>query len=152
MLASCSADFTTRIWNLHGRDLDVPPYPDRFKRRAMGDHPQLSFNFPMGRADEGDAAVAILSGHGVGGHRAQVTGLSWHPTKLAIATCSVDHTVRVWGLPEMPPPERLEGLTPLGYRPALIATPLFATEAIHGSPVQCIEWYAKMVAGACVVC
>lgn len=140
MLASCSADYTTRIWTLFGRDLEVPPYPDRVRRRAKGDHPSLSFNYPMGRADEGDVAVAILSGQGVGGHKAQVTGMSWHPTKLAIATCSIDHTVRIWGLPEVPLAEFSEGKTPPGYHPRLIATPLFATDAIHGSSVKCVEW------------
>lgn len=73
MLASASADQTTRIWNIFGPDLDEPLNP--LPTTHPDDNVLLSHDFPMGRADEGEALVAILAGQGDGGHRAQVVGV-----------------------------------------------------------------------------
>ncbi|WVQ75114.1 hypothetical protein IAR50_004723 [Cryptococcus sp. DSM 104548] len=129
ILASASADRTTRIWNILGADLprNIPLN-------------QQSHNYPMADADEGTCVVAVIAGEGKGGHQSYVVHCEFHPSKRAIATCGMDYRVKIWALPPFPDPFPAPLPTPKGYRPKVLHLPIFSTSRIVPGFLDFVSW------------
>ncbi|ODO00736.1 hypothetical protein L198_03062 [Cryptococcus wingfieldii CBS 7118] len=129
ILASSSADRTTRVWNILGADA---PHNIPIE--------ELSQNYPMADADEGTCVVAVIAGEGKGGHQSYVVHCEFHPSKRAIATCGMDYKVKIWALPPFPDPYPMSLPTPRGYRPKVLHFPIFSTSRLVAGFLDWVGW------------
>ncbi|KAF8525052.1 hypothetical protein BU17DRAFT_41918 [Hysterangium stoloniferum] len=86
--------------------------------------------------------VALLTGGRSGGHEAAVLGADFHPSLPLIATCGMDHAVRIWHLgPVLFKKERFQWQGVLAvYRED---KPLFSSTTIHDARVLSVYWLSE---------
>jgi len=86
--------------------------------------------------------VVILTGGRSGGHEAAVLGADFHSSLPLIATCGMDHAVRIWHLgPALFKKERFQAQGVLDvYRED---KPLFSSTTIHDARVLSVYWLSQ---------
>ncbi|KZT58331.1 WD40 repeat-like protein [Calocera cornea HHB12733] len=139
IIASSSRDRSTRIYDLtlqQSFQITYAPLPDGMPNRG---------NFPMGGLPvtkkgeegvegEGPGKCIAVVGWYVKGHRDAIVGADFHPTLPLLATCGLDHAVRIWALPKLPIPKDKP------WEMAAVSDPLFGTRLLHSSPLDSIFW------------
>ncbi|KIP11382.1 hypothetical protein PHLGIDRAFT_473083 [Phlebiopsis gigantea 11061_1 CR5-6] len=146
MFLTTSRDLSTRLYNLQftaRREPNNPPWPPNKGGSLAGPAFGLHSSEPEG--DGAGRCVGVLVGNRSGGHQGAVYQAAWHPTSDLIATCGMDHTVKIWRMPVVD----MEKLKQNKEHLAREDKPLFSTDLIHKSRVIAVAWLSDDVLVSC---
>ncbi|EGO26397.1 hypothetical protein SERLADRAFT_463426 [Serpula lacrymans var. lacrymans S7.9] len=130
MVCTTSRDFTARIY-------DLTQSPDQGINHIPGSHKATDrlYGAPHGlRMVESEGkgigrCTVVLMGSESGGHASSVLGAAFHPSLPLIATCGLDHAVKIWRLP-----------LSVDEKQHREDRPVFSSSRIHKSRVLSVAW------------
>ncbi|KAF8516386.1 hypothetical protein JB92DRAFT_3142584 [Gautieria morchelliformis] len=136
LVFTTSRDCTIRIYDLRITDVARKEH-ESFQEQKPGNPFGLQIDNDGGECLLGKCIV-VLTGGRSGGHEAAVLGADFHASLPLIATCGMDHALRIWHLgPALFLKDRYLAQGPTFYKED---KPLFSSTMIHDARVISIHW------------
>eukprot|EP00736_Rhodelphis_marinus_P009496 Rmarinus@m.29269 len=82
--------------------------------------------------------VCVFGGHE--GHRGDILSLSLNQRGDQLASCGMDHTVKIWAVDY-----KLKSPVAPAFRPVIRQIPMFSTHSLHGNYVDCVRWVGDYI-------
>ncbi|TCD69920.1 hypothetical protein EIP91_005744 [Steccherinum ochraceum] len=125
-----SKDMTTRMYTLEHPARQVPnnpPWPPSKHHSHAGPAFGLMSSEPEGNGI--GRCLAVFVGGRSGGHQAAVNSVAFHPFLPLIATCGMDHCLKIWDIMTLTENKLLRE-----------DKPLFSTDNVHKAGVRSVHW------------